>query len=201
MARATAEGVGRVAGGLSIVAATADLSLSVPRATEPGKPRILFLPPCAGSDHQRTLIAAFFANLELLMPSALLRACPRQPCSALTDGGPCPEHRRAREARRGTSSQRGYGVDWRSFKVWFINQLIACGVLPACGARWPGAAETTNSRCKGAGRIEADGLHLHHEPPLTAAERQDPKAVCDRYRVEFLCASCHSATTQHEQQA
>ncbi|GIF14801.1 hypothetical protein FHX34_103510 [Actinoplanes teichomyceticus] len=37
-----------------------------------------------------------------------MRVCPEAGCPELTPGGPCAEHRRQREQRRGTRQQRGY---------------------------------------------------------------------------------------------
>jgi len=55
------------------------------------------------------------------------------------------------------------------------------------------------SECRRAGRLEATGLHLDHDPPLTGAERTDWRNVCDELRVGLLCAHCHSRKTLQEQ--
>jgi len=84
-------------------------------------------------------------------------------------------------------------VDWRAFKVWFINRLIVRHITPVCGAHLPGGPKTTDSRCHAAGLLNGDNLHLDHEPPLRPEERVDRRAVCDPMRVQLLCQSCHAA--------
>ena len=137
------------------------------------------------------------------MNTPFLKPCPGGggTCPDLTTGGPCPAHARQREQSRGSATTRGYGVRWRAFRAWFIRKLITFGILPACGARWPGLPLTGDSRCAEEGRIVTDDLHLDHEPPLTEAEREDVRAVCDKDRVQLLCASCHSAKTLRERHA
>lgn len=134
------------------------------------------------------------------MPTALLKDCAYPGCTVLVDNGRCAEHARAREQWRGTAASRGYDSRWVAFKRWFINRLIALDLAPVCGARLPGAVETTDSQCKAAGVLTWRGLHLDHTPPLREDERQDWAIVCDAMRVQLLCAHCHSAKTRREQQ-
>jgi hypothetical protein len=51
------------------------------------------------------------------------------------------------------------------------------------------------SRCRAEGLVNNRDLHLHHDPPLTAAERKNKRAVEDPMRCGLLCRSCHSAAT------
>jgi 5-methylcytosine-specific restriction endonuclease McrA len=132
------------------------------------------------------------------VPGALLRPCAGIACPNLVEAGRCPACRRGVEATRGSAASRGYDAGWRRFKVWFIHQLIKHGIVPACGARWPGQPSTGDSRCHAEGRLVADDLHLDHTPPLTDAERHDPRAVCDPLRVQLLCESCHNTKTNRE---
>jgi len=72
--------------------------------------------------------------------------------------------------------------------------MIRLGIVPACGAALPGGPVLA-SACTQDGRLSWERLHLHHEPPLTGAERQDPRAICDPVRVVWLCERCHSRRT------
>lgn len=133
------------------------------------------------------------------MPGALLRPCAGIACPNLVVAGRCPSCRRgSSDAQRGSAASRGYDAGWRRFKVWFIHQLIRHGIVPACGARWPGLSLTGDSQCHAQGRIVADRLHLDHTPPLTDAERSIPRVVCDKLRVQLLCETCHNAKTARE---
>ncbi len=132
------------------------------------------------------------------MPTAMLRRCTHQGCPELVESGACGKHARERNIARGSANARGYGVKWRAFRERFRAMLIAAGVVPACGARMPGARETGDSACRQAGRLNDRRLHLDHTPPLTEAERHDPRAVCDPARVQFLCEACHNAKSARE---
>lgn len=135
------------------------------------------------------------------MPDALLRAC-AGPCRGrnLTRGGLCDECSRAREQRRGTAAARGYDSYWQRWRLWWLRRLIAFGLAPVCGARWPGAPATSDSQCgERLVGIRPGDWHLDHTPPLTAGERSVRTIVCDPMRVQLLCATCHTAKTQREQ--
>jgi hypothetical protein len=135
------------------------------------------------------------------MPAALLRPCAELGCPALVPSGPwsskrCPDHQRAQEQRRGSASSRGYTSAWSAFRRRFIGLLVSAGIAPVCGASLPGGPDLTSvSVCRRAGVLNDQKLHLHHEPPLTDAERQDARAVLDKHRVGFLCERCHNAET------
>lgn len=134
-----------------------------------------------------------------MSPSALLRPCAEPLCGALVEHGRCAAHGRVIEQRRGSAHARGYTRAWERFRVWFKGALIAAGIVPACGARLPGAPVTEDSLCVLAGRLNNRRLHLDHTPPLASAERADERAVCDPMRVQFLCESCHNAKTKREE--
>lgn len=131
---------------------------------------------------------------------------PRHPCSvsgcpALTDGGPCPDHARAREQRRGTAHARGYTYGgWQPFRRRFFALLVAHDILPICGAALPTGPTTRDSACRDAGLFtftsqDGSSLHLDHEPELEDHERTNQAAVCDPDRIVLKCASCHSIKT------
>lgn len=144
------------------------------------------------------------------MPAALLRSCSKHGCPNLCHGGRCQaceqEHQRTYNRSRGSSSDQGYGAFWKAFRAAFFGMLIEAGIPPACGAVLEGGPKTMDSRCKAAGLyavlVSEDGtsVHVDHEPPLTDAERMDPRSVCDPLRVQVLCKSCHSAKTLRENQ-
>ena len=138
------------------------------------------------------------------MPTAPLRPCPTPRCPNLTSGGPCPDHARQQEQRRGTAHARGYTYrDWQPFRRRFLAALVEAGLVPICGAALPTGPQTRDSACRDAGLFtfaSADGssLHLDHEPALTDDERRSVAAVCDVHRIQLLCASCHQVKTNAE---
>jgi hypothetical protein len=139
------------------------------------------------------------------MPTAPLRPCAKSSCSNLVVHGYCVEHQRQLGQRRGTFTQRGYGIHWVRFVAWWKQYLVSEFGRPAiCGAAFPGGPETLPySQCRQRGLLTGTNLHLDHEPPLTSAERQaavrgDRSAVDNPLRVALLCAACHSAKTQKE---
>jgi len=135
------------------------------------------------------------------MPSAALRRCSGG-CGALVRAGRCPLCARKVEQRRGNSAERGYGSEWRRFRQRFINLLIDAHIVPVCGAALPDGPKTQDSLCKQEGLLNGDRLHLDHEPPLTEAERQDMRAVCDPTRIQLLCGPrCHHDKSVRQQQA
>lgn len=71
------------------------------------------------------------------MPIKPLSPCTQPGCPALTRGGPCPTHRREREQRRGTSTQRGYDSKWRVIRAQFLkaHPYCECDACLATGAR------------------------------------------------------------------
>ena len=138
------------------------------------------------------------------MARALLRPCAQVGCGRLVVRGRCPDHTRAYEERRGSAHARGYTRQWEKWRRWYFGALIkfaVSGVGPGavCGARWPGLALTGDSECMAEGRRNATDLVLDHTPPLTMAERGNPRAVCDTTRVQVLCSTCHATKTAREQ--
>jgi hypothetical protein len=60
----------------------------------------------------------------------VLRPCLERGCPRLSRKTRCPEHERAREVRRGTSTQRGYNAEYRRNRAIV---LAASGVCAYCG--------------------------------------------------------------------
>lgn len=128
------------------------------------------------------------------MPTALLRHCNAPGgCSELVSSGRCHAHRQEQEQHRGTAHERGYGARWRGFRKWFINQLIARSIGPFCGARLPGAQETTHSLCAAA-RCTVAGTEVDHITP----HKGDQQLMWDRLNLQLLCKRCHSRKTAME---
>lgn len=130
------------------------------------------------------------------MPTALLKPCASPGCPELVVTTWCPAH----TPRRASAHQRGYTRRWRSFKNWWIAELVGrYDTAATCGARWPEGPVTQDSQCRAQGKVTGGlmrQLHLDHEPPLTEAERQNELIVCDPYRVQLLCQDCHDAKTK-----
>ena len=136
------------------------------------------------------------------MPSALLKPCAVVGCGELVAAGRCPVHARQIERYRGSAASRGYDAHWSTvFRPWFFRALVAAGILPVCGAALPGGPSMAASQCRASGRLNAQHLHLDHDPPLRRRERVDRRVVEDPRRVGLLCRSCHARKTLQEQQA
>lgn len=139
------------------------------------------------------------------MPAALARACAGRGgmCPNLTTETRCTACLRATETRRGSAHARGYTRHWReTFIPHFTGLLIAADIVPACGASLPCGPDLTGiSRCVAEGRLTTQHLHLHHDPPLTDAERKDRQAVEDPLRVGFVCVFCHNTETSKHQES
>jgi hypothetical protein len=131
------------------------------------------------------------------MARAALRPCATPGCGTLVARGHCAAHggNPATRDGRGTATARGYGAAWARFRLEFVGALVAAGIAPTCGAALPGGPRMGASRCRAAGVWTGVGLHLHHDPPLLEAERRDRAAVCNAWRVGFLCAACHNLET------
>jgi len=118
------------------------------------------------------------------------------------NGADCPDHgRRAQRHRynqhRGSPTALGYGTPWTRYRSWYFDELERQQGLPICGARLPGAPETTDSRCASHGWVTR-GRYLDHIRPATGPD--DP-AFFDPANHQLLCASCHDAKRQRESQA
>src|SRR5205823_6500849 len=120
-------------------------------------------------------------------PCMPLAPCLEPRCPTLVNGGRCPEHQRAKEAIRGSASDRGYSHAWRMFRPAYIRMLIDANVPAICGAALPNGPRTQDSLCKAEGKVVSVGLHLDHEPPLTDLERLDTRIVCEPTRIQLLC--------------
>lgn len=132
------------------------------------------------------------------MPVAAQRLCPGG-CGALVQHrGRCPAC--TRRALPGTTTERGYGGMWRRFRTRYVSLLVQHGIMPCCGATLPNGPHCGPTECQQVGVLTVSNLHLDHEPPLTDAERRDPRKVCDEKRVRLLCQREHGIKSRREQQ-
>ncbi|MCI0423644.1 MAG: HNH endonuclease [Acidobacteria bacterium] len=71
------------------------------------------------------------------MPKAAKRPCTSTGCPELTNGGRCLTHRRAYEAQRGTTAERGYGGHHRRWRLLVLHRdpiCKSCGLAPSAEA-------------------------------------------------------------------
>lgn len=121
------------------------------------------------------------------MPTRAPRPCAQPGCSALVERGHCPDHERtsraqstAYDARRGSSSERGYGARWQRLRLRILRRdLYQC------------------QECKRQGRLTLAGArkgdaHVDHIVPKSRGGTDDPA------NLETLCRSCHSRKTATE---
>lgn len=109
------------------------------------------------------------------MPIAPLKPCTFAGCSALTKGGRCPAHAKAREQYRGSSTERGYGSDWQRLRRWFLSRNPLC------------------VKCKAAGMV-TPAEEVDHITP----HKGDERLRMDVANLQALCKPCHSAKTATE---
>lgn len=91
----------------------------------------------------------------------------------------CDEHAAARrdmyEARRGTSTQRGYDARWRKLRAIYIHDH------PLCAA------------CAAEGKLRAAAVVDHITP-----HRGDISLLYDESNLQSLCTECHNRKTAAE---
>lgn len=118
------------------------------------------------------------------MPHRPAQACAQPGCPALVRGRTrCEKHTKQREqprtqeydTKRGSASQRGYGVRWRRLRIMFLHAHPLC----------------------------ADPFHDHGDRPVPATDvdhivskRAGGRDVWDN--LQSLCHSCHSRKTAQE---
>jgi len=151
----------------------------------------------AGAQARASLTVLLRSVERVQMPDAPLRPCREPGCPALVSGGSrCEAHARRYDQRRGSAASRGYDARWAAHRAGYFDKLIALDILPACGARLPGAPLTTDSQCQADGRLITDRLERDHIKP----HRGDAACFWDPLNLQLLCRSCHSAKTMREQQ-
>lgn len=112
------------------------------------------------------------------MPRRPAQACATPGCPAIVhDRRYCDQHQRKPttaefDKRRGSASQRGYGVRWRRWRLMFLRRHTLC----------------------------ADPFGVHNGVPVAATDVDHitPKAdggTDDDANLQALCHSCHSRKT------
>lgn len=118
------------------------------------------------------------------MPQRPAHPCAEPGCPALVRGATrCEMHTKPREqprtqeydAKRGSASQRGYGVRWRRLRIMFLYAHPLC----------------------------ADPFGDHGDRPVPATDVDHIRRKKDGGKDEWenlqsLCHSCHSRKTKHE---
>jgi 5-methylcytosine-specific restriction enzyme A len=141
-------------------------------------------------------------------PAAVLRPCSTSGCPELTHGGPCEQHRRARQRehdkRRGTSTERGYDAIHCRLRILCFQRdewrCVDCGwepdIVKQCrelGLDPPPADQIVEELRRAFARGERH-LHADHEIPI--ADRPDLRLDLDNLRTR--CDGCHRAKTRRE---
>lgn len=147
-------------------------------------------------------------NLQTGETRRILHPCSTPGCPKLTPGGPCEQHRRARQRehdeRRGTSVDRGYDASHRRLRVLCFErdgwQCVDCGwepeivkVFREVGLGVPPAREVLDELRRAFGRGDR---HLHADHQIPIAERPDLRLGFDNMRTR--CDGCHRAKTMRE---
>ena len=138
----------------------------------------------------------------------ILRPCTTPGCPELTPGGPCEQHRRARQRehdeRRGSSRDRGYDADHRRLRVLCFQRdgwrCVDCGWEPDIVADFRryglGDPPTDRVLAELRDRHNRGERHLHADHQIPIAERPDLRLDLDNLRTR--CDGCHRAKTVRE---
>src|SRR5574343_544961 len=103
----------------------------------------------------------------------LIRLCLQPGCSRVrVRDGRCAAHLQAHNARRGTTTERGYGADWQKLRA------IVLASEPLC------------RHCNAQGRTTA-ATQVDHIVPIERA----PQLRLVRSNLQPLCDDCHGAKT------
>ena len=138
----------------------------------------------------------------------ILRPCSTPGCPELTSGGPCEQHRRARQRehdeRRGSSRDRGYDADHRRLRILCFQRdgwrCVDCGWEPDIVAafRRYGLGDPPTDRVLDElrDRHNRGERHLHADHQIPVADRPDLRLDLDNLRTR--CDGCHRAKTVRE---
>lgn len=116
------------------------------------------------------------------MPSIPPRPCSWPGCVALTIAGRCEQHRSAArkqsDARRGSSTERGYGYRWQKVSAAYLREHPLCE-CPECQA----------------GKVRAwPARVVDHKTP----HRGDMTLFWDRKNWQAMAIECHNKKTATE---
>ena len=115
------------------------------------------------------------------MPWKPKHNCTYPGCHTLVESGQsrCPTHtiavRAQYDARRGTSTERGYNARWRRLRQWFLNSHPLC------------------AECNRNGILTAASVVDHIMP-----HRGDMALLYDQANLQSLCTTCHNRKTATE---
>lgn len=107
------------------------------------------------------------------MPRALPRPCSTPGCPALSRARYCEKHAKQEDARRGSSSARGYGHAWRKLRLTILAERPLC------------------EECEARGLVVA-AKHVDHRIARARGGTDESDNLAS------LCASCHSRKTVQE---
>jgi 5-methylcytosine-specific restriction protein A len=110
------------------------------------------------------------------MPRRPPTVCAHPGCGQLVQGGRCSRHRRIQKELRASSSQRGYGPEWRKYRRDYLRAAPWC------------------VQCRREGR-QTRALVVDHIQPVGGP--LDP-TFWDPRNHQALCPSCHSKKTAAE---
>nr|WP_081327456.1 HNH endonuclease signature motif containing protein [Paenibacillus polymyxa] len=109
------------------------------------------------------------------MPRRILRPCNHPGCNQLVEKGYCDKHRKQRDQRRGSATQRGYDHNWRQARLIFLQRNPLC------------------IRCYEKGRLTPVTVVDHITP-----HKGDPELFWDKKNWQPLCETCHNIKTATE---
>lgn len=137
------------------------------------------------------------------MPSLARRNCSNG-CGRTSDGGPCTNCTKQRDARRGTPTARGYDANHRKLRIQCFQRdgwrCIDCGwepdVIRQCRELQldEPPLEVILDELRIAKNQNKRHLHGDHNEPIQ--ERPDLRLDLDNYRTR--CNECHSSKTIRE---
>lgn len=108
------------------------------------------------------------------MPHKALKPCPWPGgCAELTDGRYCGVHRKAETRRRGSSTDQGYGAQWRHLRTLVLREEPWC------------------RRCSDEGKLVRSTQVDHIKPRAQGG-------TDTRSNLQGLCASHHSEKTMRQ---
>ena len=151
---------------------------------------------------------SMIANTQTGGVRRILRPCSIPGCPELTPGGPCEQHRRARQRehdeRRGTSAERGYDADHRRLRILCFQRdgwrCVDCAWEPDIVRVFReaelGDPPTDRVLDELRDRHNRGDRHLHADHQIPIAERPDLRLDLDNLRTR--CDGCHGAKTMRE---
>ncbi len=121
------------------------------------------------------------------MPYAALKHCAESRCPALVRGqARCPQHTKAKEQARGSSTERGFNYLWQQFRLTWLQRF------PLCGMRADGQVHTEHSVCAQQNRTTIATCIDHSDGHSRPDDRE---TFMQPERLESMCGTCHRIKT------